>query len=116
MKKRLLSVLLASVVSLSGGLLLNPKASANTLPVKNSTIQAKSAINTVTPNIITTPGHISGNGVRIRATASTSGTILGQVNSGDTVAVTNAMYSASWVQIWYNGRYAYVSAQYVYFG
>ncbi|MBR5586426.1 MAG: SH3 domain-containing protein [Clostridia bacterium] len=56
-------------------------------------------------------GYITTNGLNVRADASASATVIGKLNTGDTVEITGK--SGSWYKISYSGNVGFVSAEYV---
>lgn len=61
-------------------------------------------------------GYVTGADVHVRSSATTHSKILGTLKYGAEVEILTAYYTNSWHQIMYNGRVAYISAQYVSIG
>lgn len=61
-------------------------------------------------------GYVVGNGVHIRADASTRAKKLGSLKYGDPVEIVTPFYTENWHQILFDGQLAYISARYVEIG
>ena len=87
MKKKILAILLTTILSLSFS--MTALAEENTKAPDNSTI-TQSAIDNpiVTPRTVDV-GYINADGVRLRASAGLSGTVLASLYTGDSIAITN---------------------------
>lgn len=97
MKKKLLATLLTLVLSMS----LSVPAFAEettTIPSDNSTTIQQSIDGTIVTPMTADSGYINANGVRLRASASTSGTVRGLLYSGTQVEVGD-------VQVYADGMY-----------
>lgn len=111
-------------LSISMGLLITTSLAffnfTQPLTSKAETIKTQTTIAQSTAAVPTIPGYITGEGVRVRQSPSTTGQVLGYVSKSnhDIVAVTKVDYVPGWTQILnpFGSGYAYVSSQYIEYG
>ncbi|KZE74814.1 SH3 domain-containing protein [Paenibacillus elgii] len=116
MKKLIAASLIATAVLPATGAF----AAENTVSVQQSSTAetASHAIESGTIALMTSTYSITGDGVRFRASASSSGTVLGTLNKGDLVNGGNETKNAdgiTWVSVYsykYN-KWGWVASQYL---
>ncbi len=57
--------------------------------------------------------YINSDAVNVREINSTTGTVLGQLSAGSVISVIKKEYGNGWSQISYNGKEAFIAAQYI---